>query len=85
MDDAATKSSASFANAEAALFLKINDLLGLERDLARDERDRFARIVAHVSEVLHGSWPAEAKIRNLIDHLDGHAPEKTPERGGEPA
>ncbi|MCA1381263.1 hypothetical protein [Bradyrhizobium sp. BRP23] len=57
------------------------ELRTAERDLARDERDRYARLLAHVSEVLHGSWPAEVKVRNLTSYLDGLIPEKTPERG----
>ncbi|MFK4622526.1 hypothetical protein [Bradyrhizobium diazoefficiens] len=61
-----------------ALELKLRTV---ERDLARDERDRLARLLAHVSQVLHGSSPAEVKVRNLTSYLDGLVPEETPERG----
>ena len=84
LDPTETASGTEITHREAAVqgydALEL-ELRTLERDLARNERDRFARIVAHVGEVLHGPWPAEAKIRNLTDYLDGLAPEKTPERG----
>ena len=56
------------------------ELRVLERDQARDERDRLLALLAELNTVLQKPWPAEIKVRLLTERLESTLPEKTPER-----